>query len=368
MRILQVGKYPKERCGGVETAVYGLSEELAKAHDVEVLVCGPRARLETRGRVTEDVAPIWATVFSTPLAPGLLARLRGARGFDVVQVSLQNPLAVLAYLLTRPPGKLVVWYHHDIVRQKRLGPLFAPIQAAFLRRADAIVATSRAYADSSAALRPFQDKVTVIPLGVPSEHASQESLTSGRRLRDRFGGPLIVFVGRLVYYKGLPVLLEAMVGLDAKLVIVGTGPMDAELRAQAARLGLSDRVFFEFVPYEESVTAYFLAADAVVLPSTERTEAFGLSLLEAMACGKPVVATELGTGTSVVCEDGVNGIVVPPGDSAALRSALKRLLEDPALARRFGEAGREKVRTHYSVEAMTRSFVELYQRLLDAPC
>lgn len=353
----------------METAVYGLCEELAKEHDVELLVCGPRGRSESRGRLTAHALPAWLTAFGAPIVPALVARLKASADFDVIQVSLQNPMAVMAYMLARPPGRLVAWYHHDIVRQKRLGRMLRPLQDAFLRRADAIVVGSGAIAQSSEALRSFLDKVHVLPFGIDAAALSPEGADEkARRLRLRYGTPLVVFVGRLVYYKGLAQLIEAMNGLEARLLIVGSGPLESELRAQTARLGLSDRVFFEAVPQSEPIGPYWLACDAAVLPSTERTEAFGLSLLEAMACGKPVVATELGTGTTVVCEDGVNGLVVPPGDSAALRGALKRLLSDPALSRRLGEAGRRKVLARYSLSAMARSFVELYRSLLERPC
>lgn len=371
MRILQVGKYSEDRPGGLETAAYTLSRELAKEHDVELLVASPGGPGRTRldGRFTERVLPTWLTVAATPLVPALVSRLRAARDFDVVQVSLQNPMAVLAVLAARPPGRLVAWYHHDIVRQKRLGRAFAPLQAAFLRRADAVVATSREYADSSETLRAFADKVHVIPLGVDARRLGLEGAEdAARRLRERFGGPLVVFVGRLVYYKGLGCLLEAMRGLDARLLVVGRGPLEGELRASVVRLGLAGRVFFEAVPHDRPIAPFWLAADAAVLPSTERTEAFGLSLVEAMLCGKPVVATRLGTGTTTVCRDGVTGLVVEPGDPAALRGALARLLGDPALSRRLGEAGRELARELFSARAMARSFVELYCRLAARTC
>lgn len=371
MRILQVGKYSEDRPGGVETAVYTLCRELAKEHDVELLVAssGRGARTRVEGRFTERVLPTWLTAASAPLVPALVARLREARDFDVVQVSLQNPMAVLAVLLARPAGRLVAWYHHDIVRQKGLGRAFAPLQAAFFRRADAIVATSREYAESSPALRGFQDKVHVIPLGIDEARLGLEGAEEpARRLRERFGGPLIVFVGRLVYYKGLACLFEAMRGLDARLLVVGRGPLEAQLRASARRPGLDGRVFFEDVPHGRPLAPCYLAADAAVLPSTHRTEAFGLSLVEAMFCGRPVVATRLGTGTTTVCRDGVNGLVVEPGDPAALRAALARLLADPGLSRRLGEAGRALARERFSAGAMARSFVELYGRPAARPC
>jgi rhamnosyl/mannosyltransferase len=355
----------------METAIYSLCEELAKEHDVELVVHGQwRAGCRrSKGQLCSEVLPTWFTLFSMPVAPSLVSYLRRSKGFDVIQIALQNPAAVLAYLLARPPGRLVAWYHHDIVRQEQIGRLLRPLHHVFLRRADAIVATSRAYAESSETLRAFRDKVHVIPLGIDAESLVDAAAQArARALRERFGGPLVAFVGRLVYYKGLPHLIEAMSGVPARLLIVGSGPLEDELRVLAARRGLDGRVFFETVPRVDSVAPYLLACDVAVLPSVERTEAFGLSLLEAMACGKPVIATELGTGTSVVCKNEVNGLVVPAGDSTALRGAIERLLADPALRERLGTAGQRKVREQYSLSTMVRSFVQLYRRLPARSC
>ena len=264
-----------------------------------------------------------------------------------------------------------MWYHHDIVRQRLLAPLVGPLLSRVLEKADRIVATSLPYARSSKALSGFLDKTTVIPLGVDAARLNEASeVSESRRVRSECGSPLVLFIGRLVYYKGLPVLLDAMKGVEARLLIIGDGPLKAELRRLAAGPGLAGKVLFRSVPQEEPLGKYLHACDLLALPSTERTEAYGLALLEAMACGKPVIATELGTGTSFVCRDGIDGLIVPPRDPAALRSAIRALLSDPAKARRMGEAGRDRVREQFTLEEMARQFVGLYRQLLgdDRPC
>ncbi|MFA5139865.1 MAG: glycosyltransferase [Elusimicrobiota bacterium] len=372
MRILQVGKFPKEYCGGVERAVFTLSERLAQEHDVEVVTSNlaPRLKTERSGRLVHHSLPTWLQLFSTPITPSLFAYFRSAR-FDVVQISFQNPMAAAAYLWARPQGKLVVWYHHDIIRQRLLGPLIAPLLSRVLKAADRIVATSGPYARSSKTLAGFLEKTTVIPLGVDAERLNEErGISESRRIRSEYGSPIVLFIGRLVYYKGLPVLLEAMKGVAARLLVIGSGPLEAELKRLAAGPGLAGKVTFRSVPQEEPLGKYLHACDLLVLPSTERTEAYGLTLLEAMACAKPVIATELGTGTSFVCQHGINGLVVPPGDAAALRSAIQAVLSDPDKARRMGEAGRGRVRDRFTLEGMARQFVGLYRQLLgdDRPC
>lgn len=353
LKILQVGKYSREYSGGMEKAVFTLSRELANEHEVEILASSLdcTGASETDGGLSYHRLPTWARWFSTPITPGLIARLWRARDFDIIQISLQNPMAVAAYLLARPRGALVLWYQHDIVRQKFLGALIQPFLLALLRRADAIVVASPGYAAGSALLRGFKEKVTVIPLGI--DEAALQYPAAPRR------GPLVLFIGRLVYYKGLPYLIEAMRGLDATLLIVGSGPLEVELKASAP-----ENVVFENVAASDSVGPYIHACDMLVLPSTERTEAFGLALVEAMACGKPVITTELGTGTSFICQHGMTGLVVPPRNAAALREAVKSLLDDPERARRMGAAGRRRFEEKFSSRMMARSFAELYGRLL----
>jgi rhamnosyl/mannosyltransferase len=368
VRILQVGKFPKEHCGGVENAVFSLSEALARDHEVEVVT----SSLDGRAAESRDAGvrvrslPTWGRLFSAPITPSLISYLKRASGFDVIQISFQNPMAALAYALARPEGRLVVWYHHDIIRQRLLGLFLHPLIRHVLSKASRIVATSASYAAGSGVLRRFSHKTTVIPLGIDiSRFQTQAARSEAKAIRSRHGAPLILFVGRLVYYKGLPTLLEAMPGLEARLLIIGQGPLEASLRAQVESLGLGGKVDFLKVPREESVAPYLHACDLLVLPSTERTEAFGLVLLEAMACGKPVVATELGTGTSFVCQDKVTGLVVPPRDAPALSRALRSLLSDPDRARRMGEEGKKRAASLFSLQTMADSFVKLYQGL---PC
>jgi glycosyltransferase involved in cell wall biosynthesis len=214
------------------------------------------------------------------------------------------------------------------------------------------VANSGRYLESSEALAPFLTKCVVIPLGIDVEafDAAPDA---------RFGKPMTLFVGRLVYYKGIEVLIEAFKTVPGTLVIVGEGPLEGRLREQAA--GLAGRVRFEKVPRAASLAPYLHACDVLVLPSVARTEAFGIVLLEAMACGKPVVTTELGTGTSFICRNGETGLVVPPNDPQALAGAIRTILTDEKAAKRMGLAGRLRVEKHFTRKAMVESFVKLYE-------
>jgi rhamnosyl/mannosyltransferase len=176
----------------------------------------------------------------------------------------------------------------------------------------------------------------------------------------------VLFVGRLRHYKGVDVLIDAAARLPepAHFLIVGVGPLAAALQHQAQRNGVADRVHFLGELSDEAVTALYHAADVFVLPSTNRAETFGIVQLEAMACGLPVICTELGTGTSYVNQHGVTGLVVPPQNSEALAAALRQLLEHPEQRRAFGAAGRRRVEQAFTREEMLRRTLAFYEEAL----
>jgi glycosyltransferase involved in cell wall biosynthesis len=213
-------------------------------------------------------------------------------------------------------------------------------------------------------------RVTVIPFGVPLER--YDRVDGERRSRidqvvATVPGPRMLFVGRLVYYKGLDVLLDAMGRCDGSLVIVGEGPLDGALRAIVTEKRLAGRVLFAGRVPDADLPAFYQACDIFVLPSIARTEAFGVVQIEAMAAGRPVVSTNLPTGVPWVNQDGVSGLVVPPGDPVALGNALQRLLDDGALRRRLGEGARQRAQTMFSRERMVATFKSLIDTVVRSP-
>ena len=199
------------------------------------------------------------------------------------------------------------------------------------------------------------------PVGQPTAAGSAKSLNGGRP------GFVVLFVGRLVPYKGVDVLLQAMRGLDASAVIVGDGPLRAALEQQADALGVSDRVSFRGTLSEDALAELYATCDVLALPSTTAAEAFGLVQVEAMARGKPVVSTRVASGVPWVNQDGVTGFTVPPGDPDALRSALGRLQQDPDLRDRMGDAGRRRFREWFTHAAMVDRTAGLYEEVAAEP-
>ena len=262
---------------------------------------------------------------STPLSLRLVRQLRRERA-DVVHVHMPYPVAELAVLSMGGRRPCVATYHSDVVRQRTWARLLAPLRRRFLRRTRCVLATSDAYANSSPTLRGVRDKCRVVPLGVDIERFADPARTVQSPID--VDGQVVLFVGRFRHYKGLAVLVEAMAQLDANLVLVGDGAERRRLERQIRRSPARSRIELLGDVSDEELPGCYARADVVVLPSTLRSEAFGLTLVEAMASGTPVVSTELGTGTSEVNEHGVTGLVVPPDDPIALREAIETLLGD----------------------------------------
>jgi rhamnosyl/mannosyltransferase len=262
---------------------------------------------------------------------------------------------------------MVLTYHSDIVRQRVMGAVYRPVQARLLERADRIIVASPPMIENSPFLRPHAAKCRVVPFGIHVERyaPTPEHVARADALRARHDGrPLVLFVGRLIYYKGVDVLVRAMAGVDADCVLVGAGPLEGDLRELATALGISERIFFVPPVSDEELAAYFRAADVFCLPSVARSEAFGIVQLEAHASGTPVVCTDLPTGVPWVNVDGETGLVVPVGDADALASALTRLLDDDGLRARMGARARERVLAEFTVDRMVDNTLAVYAEAL----
>jgi rhamnosyl/mannosyltransferase len=304
----------------------------------------------------------WGRFQSAPVAPLFPWRLRRVDA-DVVVVHMPNPTAELSWLLAGPRAKLAVRYHSDVVRQASAMRLYGPLQMRFLRRAAIILPTSRPYLDSSPTLAPFRERCHVVPLGIEPERFEAPEAARVRALRERYGGGFVLFAGKHRYYKGLEYLVRAAPAIRAPVVIAGDGPERARCEALAGELGAP--IAFPGELSDEDLVAHLHACDLVAFPSVARSEAFGIGILEAHACGKPVVATTLGTGVEFANLDGETGINVPPCDPEALANAVNRLLDDPQLRERLGEQGRDRVARAFRAEQVARAEFECYASLLE---
>ena len=282
---------------------------------------------------------------------------------DVIHYHHPWPFADVLHFSTRVGKPTVLTYHSDIVRQKVLGQLYAPLMNRFLKSVNRIVCTSENYFATSEVLTRFSEKVDVIPIGIDESSHPEPSDDTVVRLEKRYGRDFFLFVGVLRYYKGLHILLDAIKGAPYNVVIVGSGPTEAELKQQAASLELSNVIFTGYLPDEEK-RALFKLCRAVVFPSYMRSEAFGVTLLEGAMYRKPLISTEVGSGTSHVNIDGQTGFVVPPGSTKALRVAMDELHYRTDMALAMGGQARERYESLFTGELMGTRYFKLYQELL----
>ncbi len=282
---------------------------------------------------------------------------------DIIHYHFPWPFMDLVHFATRAKKPSVVTYHSDIIRQKLLLKLYRPLQTKFLSHVDRIVTTSPNYLQTSNVLNKFSGKVSVIPIGLDKQTYPTPSAEKLAYWRNQVGDKFFLFVGVIRYYKGLHILLQAMQGLSYPVVIVGAGPIENELKALQKKLGLTNIHFLGQLPDDDKV-ALFTLCYSVVFPSHLRSEAFGISLLEGAMYGKPMISSEIGTGTTYINIANQTGLVVPPSDPLALRQAMQYLWEHPQQAAEMGQRAEERYWQHFTADTMVDAYVGLYQGLV----
>ena len=369
MRVLHVGKFYPPAPGGMELVVQLLCENERPEVDSVVLAANtsPHTVREVwQGVPVTRVASVASigSVGICPTFPAVLARTPR----DITVIHEPNPAALVSDWITRGRGPLVVWFHSEVVRARwKYNILYRPFLRRALTRADRIVVSSPRLADHARELADFRSKCVVIPFGIDVERLEATPAVTARaaQIVAEHPGPRVLFIGRLVPYKGVDVLLDAMASVPgATALILGDGPLRGELAARAAASGVAGRVRFLGALPDAEVVAHLHACDVFVLPSVSRQETFGVAQLEAMACGRPVVSTDLETGVPWVNQHEVTGLVVPPGNSERLSDALGTLLSDEALRNRLGAAARERVEREFTTERMAQRTVSLYRDVL----
>lgn len=283
---------------------------------------------------------------------------------DILQIHFPWPFADLMLpFIRRREQAVVVTYVSDIVRQKGLGHLYAPLRKKLLGHADSIVASSANYASSSDILKQYQDKLDVIPHCLEDAPTSDPELL--RHWQARLGNRFLLFVGVLRYYKGLSILLEAARHTKADIVILGEGPEGSRLRQAVQRMGLKNIHFVGALP-DADKNALFSLCRAVVLPSHLRSEAFGMTLLEGARASKPLICCEIATGTTTINLHLETGLVVPPSDPASLAQAINRLMADDALSLKLGQGARARWQRYFTPAVVGQAYKNLYEKLIGA--
>lgn len=367
MRVLEVNKAYYPHIGGIESLVKQYSEELGAMPDVsvEVLVCRSdkgKGSVEVIDGVTVTRANSFGTYFSCPVSFDFIRKFRKmAAHADVVEIHVPFPLADAALMLSGYKGKVVVAWHSDVVKQKKLLALYKPFMKYLLKRADKIIVATEGHIKGSDYLPEYADKCEVIPYGLTLEkYDSVELKPVLTDLLNDKSARKVLFSGRLVPYKGIAFLVEAFKSVNnAELFIIGEGPLEEEIRASVNAAGLTDRVHFLGFVEDSVLKSAFADCDIFVLPSVLKSEAFGIVQIEAMAYCKPVINTNLDSGVPYISIDGETGITVPPSDPAALATAINKLVADESLRARFGAAARKRVEEHFNEEDVIKALYKV---------
>ncbi|WP_161864707.1 glycosyltransferase family 4 protein [Pseudomonas yangonensis] len=369
MRVLHFFKtYLPDTTGGIEQVIFQLCEQAhANGVQAQVLTLSPEPTPETISvehhqvtRARQDLQ-----IASTGLSLDVFKRFQAmARDADVIHFHFPWPMMDLVHFCTRHGRPSVVSYHSDIVRQQYLLKLYRPLMNRFLNSVQRIMVASPNYQQSSEVLRPFSDKTVVVPYGLNVSAYPQASAERLDYWRKRVGQNFFLFVGVLRYYKGLSSLLDALRGTAYPLVVVGSGPEEGALKEQAARLQLQNVVFLGRVDDQDKVCLLQLSL-ALVFPSHLRSEAFGISLLEASMLSKPMISCEIGSGTTYVNQHELTGLVVPPASPLALRAAMQRLWSDEVARMRFGSQARLRFEQLFTADRMWQNTLAVYNDAID---
>jgi glycosyltransferase involved in cell wall biosynthesis len=286
-----------------------------------------------------------------------------AQKADVIHYHFPWPFADFLHVTRRIKKPSVLTYHSDIIRQKQLLFFYRPLMNRFLNSVDRIIATSPNYLASSNVLQKYKHKVITIPIGLDKNNYPIPDMEQTDYWRTRFGTRFFLFIGVLRYYKGLHILLNAIKNSIFPVIIVGTGPLEAELKAYANELKLNNVHFLGSLPEQDKIALLNLCL-AVIFPSHLRSEAFGISLLEGAMAGKPLISSEIGTGTSYINIHGETGLVTPPSDAGALRNAMQYLWDNPDECIAMGKKAAARYKELFTGDKMVFGYEQIYEELI----
>ncbi|MDV3349869.1 glycosyltransferase [Leptothoe sp. LEGE 181152] len=394
LKICHLSKYYPPVPGGIETHVQSLARSQAElGHDVSVLCSSSKEFHKSQNlsgcntiEVDKGVCVIrfrcLLSIAKLDLSLDLLKYLwtvATSKEYDIVHIHTPNPTMILGWYLVcffasfRKLGtaSLVVTHHSDIIKQRFRKFLLYPFKKFVYEKAVYILATSPNYLDGSNLLSIFHSKVKVLSLGLDLQlylNPTPASVAYRSYLEHKYGDQIWLCVGRLIYYKGIHMALEALTKVPGKLLIIGTGKLEKKLKEKSTQLGVSERVVWLGHVDQDQLAGAYQAATAFWFPSNARSEGFGLVQVEAMASTCPVINTHIpGSGVSWVSRHQQEGFTVGIGDAEALAKAASQLLEDKELRNHLAESARRRACKEFEQMRMAEQSLEIYRNVLGQP-
>jgi glycosyltransferase involved in cell wall biosynthesis len=384
LRILHLGKYYPPAPGGIESHVQTLARGQAELGCLVSVLCVSHAdrfgndithaRLrktvsneDKDGAVHVERVGRWFGVSRLEVCPSLPWRIRQLTAqADIVHLHTPNPLMLAGWWLAgNRKVPMVVTHHSDVIKQRLLRYAVAPFESRVYSKAKRIFSDSPTYGQGSPALQRHEDKVSILPLGIdlqPFEITDTDFCPNADTLKATPSCPLWLMVGRMTYYKGYHIALEALARVPGTLVIVGNGPLEAELKGQAERLGVGERIVWKSHASPKELIALYHSATALWFPSVARSEGFGLVQVEAMAAGCPVINTAIpASGVSWVSQHEVSGLTVPVGDANAFAAAANRIAGENGLRAKLSQGARERAEKKFDARVMAKRSLEMYE-------
>lgn len=384
MRILHVGKYYPPVPGGMEYFLRDLGTALyRKGIATGILVHHDKPRLPSSYELLENIS-VWRTrveghVGFVPISSSFPKRLRDCiHEFRPDLLHFHMPNSSAFWALCIPEARKIPWvihWHSDVIpsgfdiRLRSFYPFYSMIEQIFLRRSQAIIATSPDYLQASISLRNFLSKCRIIPLAIDAERLSRCNQSALRWAERTWGSTSfrLLSVGRLTYYKGFNLLIEAMTYLpqDISLHIVGTGILEASLRERTYKLGVENRVVFHGYIEDDLLSALYQTTDCFVLGSFERTESFGVVLLEAMWHEKPIIASNIsGSGVRWLVQQAQCGILFEPQNATDCASKILWMKNHPKEAIMYGKSGKSFLVNNLLIDRIANEISTLYESLI----
>ena len=359
MKVLQLGKfYPI--LGGVEKVMWELTEGIGRAGvDCDMLCACKTPQVITINEHSRCICvKALFKAAATMISPAMIVFLRRhCAEYDIIHIHHPDPMAALALRLSGYKGKVVLHWHSDIIKQRFLLFFYLSLQTWVVERSDVIIGTSPVYVKESPFLQRVQEKLACVPIGIdPLPQVSVEPSDY----------KTVFSLGRLVGYKGYEYLVEAAKYLpdNYRVVIGGEGPLRKKLQAQISAEGLDGKVSLPGRIPQEDLPRMFAACSVFCLSSIWKTEAFAIVQIEAMSCGRPVVATRIpGSGVPWVNEHGFSGLNVDPGSARQLADAILEITADPETYRRYCGNAVERYRTMFTKKAMIDKCLDIYNKL-----